>query len=766
MTRWHYGGGPVIGTFGGHNFSLKWTFGEMIFTGPNSGAAWGLSQVVDAYKGIAELLKSARARHVADSPPITILNGTAAHISSLANGAVDLVCMDPPYYDNVQYGELSDYFYVWQKRTLSDLYPELFTRRLMDKSVEAVANPARDGSAKAAKLAYEQVMGQIFAECRRVLKDNGLMTLMFTHKSQEAWEALTRSLIEAGWMITASFPVESEAAESIHQKNTASAASSIFLSWRKRVLEYAVPALWTGLAGQGVQQQIRQAVKEALVEFAPLRLTPVDEMVAAYGRALRVLSQQWPVMDGDESVGPIRAMNEASRVVAEHRIARITRGRLAVDDLDPETAMALTLYGIWGVNAFSYDEALNLSRSLNIALSARPAGYRVEGRMIGINHDFYIPALQRSVHYDRVAGYFRSTSLAAASQGFSAFVGRHGRMRLIVGADLDPDDVRAILQGDEVQLTSLLNAELEQTNAWPEGVCRGVKLLAWMVAHGHLDVRVAFRVHTSTGEPLAVDSLADGYVHMKWAIFADTQGNRLYASGSLNESRTALSLNAENIDVHCDWQGEDARQRVEEAGQEFEILWQDQHSAFRVLTLPEAVRQRLISLAADVTHPTEIDGSSAAPRTVPPPSALERLRFALLRDGPKLPGGRYVGLETAPITPWPHQTVVARRLIATWPYSYLLCDEVGLGKTIEAGLAIRSLYLSGLVTRVLICAPASLARQWQREMASKFLLPFGCALGGSSARHEYPVPNTRDTLGHICLCPFPCHRLHWLGGAS
>jgi hypothetical protein len=213
----------------------------------------------------------------------------------------------------------------------------------------------------------------------------------------------------------------------------------------------------------------------------------------------------------------------------------------------------------------------------------------------------------------------------------------------------------------------------------------------------------------------------------------------------LNESRTALSLNAENLDVHCDWQGERDRQRVEEAAQVFEILWQNRHPASRVLTLPEAVRQRLISLAADVTHPTEINGSSAAPRTVPPPSALERLRFGLLRDGSKLPGGRYVGLETAPITPWPHQAVVARRLIGTWPYSYLLCDEVELGKTIEAGLAIRSLYLSGLATRILICAPASLTRQWQREMASKFFLPFGRALGGSPARHEYllPVPEER-----------------------
>jgi putative DNA methylase len=128
-------------------------------------------------------------------------------------------------------------------------------------------------------------------------------------------------------------------------------------------------------------------VKDALVEFAPLHLTPIDEMVAAYGRALRVLSQQWPVMDGDEPVSPIRAMNEASRVVAEHQITRITRGRLAVEDLDPETAMALTLYGIWGLAPTAYDEALKLSRSLNIALSARCAGYHVEGRMIGINQE-------------------------------------------------------------------------------------------------------------------------------------------------------------------------------------------------------------------------------------------------------------------------------------------------------------------------------------------------------------------------------------------
>ena len=175
---------------------------------------------------------------------------------------------------------LSDYFYVWQRRTLHDLYPDIFRRRFTNKTDEAVANPARDRSAAGATQEYERLMGEIFAECRRVLKDNGIMTIMFTHKTQEAWEALTRSLIENGWTITSSMPVESEAAESIHQKNMASAASSIFLTCRKREATGNTPATWTGFGGAGVAQRVREAVREGLKEFAPLKLNAVDEMVA------------------------------------------------------------------------------------------------------------------------------------------------------------------------------------------------------------------------------------------------------------------------------------------------------------------------------------------------------------------------------------------------------------------------------------------------------------------------------------------------------
>lgn len=379
-------------------------------------------------------------------------------------------------------------------------------------------------------------------------------------------------------------------------------------------------------------------------------------------------------------------------------------------------------------------------RSRPWLLSYRTSSTIIDGRPVDMLHDFYLPALQLAVRYDRVAGYFRSSSLAAASQGFSTFVGRRGQMRLIVGADLDPDDVRAILAGDQERLAARLTGELARPESWPEEVQNGVTLLAWMVARGYLEVRVAFRVHGETGEPLPFNAVDDGYVHEKWFILEDEFGQRLYGAGTLNESRTALILNAENIDVHCDWWGETDRRRVDEAAAAFTNLWLGRVRHLPVLTLPEAVRRRLVQLAAGSARPVEVDGTGAVLKTVPPPSAGERLQFAVLRDAPRMPGGRFVGMGTAPVAPWPHQAMVVRRLVATWPYSYLLCDEVGLGKTIEAGLAFRSLYLAGLAKRILIAAPASLTRQWHRQMATKLLLSFGLVRTTPEIAHEYIFP--------------------------
>ena len=200
---------------------------------------------------------------------------------------------------------------------------------MTNKEDEAVANPVRDGSAKEADKSYEERMGEIFKEIRRVTKDDGIMTMMFTHKSQDAWETLTRALIVNGWVITSTFPVDSESSASMHQKDMAAAASSIFITCRKRDMDNEEVATWQGFGNTGVVHQVRDAVLKGLKSYEGLHLNAVDEMVASYGCALKVLSENWPVRDGEEMVSPTKAMREASTVVAQYQMERLTGGLIS-----------------------------------------------------------------------------------------------------------------------------------------------------------------------------------------------------------------------------------------------------------------------------------------------------------------------------------------------------------------------------------------------------------------------------------------------------
>ena len=182
----------------------------------------------------------------------------------------------------------------------------------------------------------------------------------------------------------------------------AAASSSIFIACRKRDLSKQEFSVWKGFGGIGVLQKLREAVRDSLKEYDALKLNAVDEMVASYGSALKVLSENWPVMDGDEQVTPIKAMREASTVVAQYQLTRLTEGQLSVNDVNPEAGIALTLFGIYGMNYLPYDDALSLSRSLNITLANKTAGYVVESDMLGINDE----RTGRNTQDDSFEGYF------------------------------------------------------------------------------------------------------------------------------------------------------------------------------------------------------------------------------------------------------------------------------------------------------------------------------------------------------------------------
>ncbi len=369
--------------------------------------------------------------------------------------------------------------------------------------------------------------------------------------------------------------------------------------------------------------------------------------------------------------------------------------------------------------------------------SYKTSSVNSDGTVPDILHDFYVPILSHATVYDRVAGYFSSSSLAIASSGFSRFVNSGGKARFIVGTEMKQADAEAVLKGDSELLGQTLNKVFANDNQWPKEETNGIALLSWMVAHGFLEIKVAIRVHQHTGDVVPWEYQGDGYVHEKWMLFSDGQ-DWMHVSGSLNESKTALVINAENLEIHCAWKNEENAERVEEGQESFERLWQNKHPCIQVFSLPEAVKNKLLTYSKNLTKLVEIDGTIAIPDTsreerIPP--AIDLLRFAVLRNGPKMPdGGLFVGMETAPVEPWPHQRVVARRLLERWPANHMLCDEVGLGKTIEAGLALRSLYLSGQAERIMVAAPASLTQQWHREMAYKFFLPFSRLSG--PGQHE------------------------------
>ncbi|WP_372609469.1 DUF1156 domain-containing protein [Halomonas sp.] len=379
QTRWIQQRGQVSGTFGRHDFSLKWTFGEMVFSGPSSGFAWAQKSVCEALEEIIELLGVPFEGVGQDFQNLpSQLKGSASSMQEVKSETVDAIVMDPPYYDNVQYSELSDFYYVWQKKTLGDLYPGWFENEVTDKSLEAVANPARDGSAKGAKARYEELMQGIFAESKRVLKPDGIMTLMFTHKSSDAWETLTNSLIQSGWDITGTVPVDSEFGSSTHQLNLAAAASTIFIACRPADRHDREPSSWA----YEVKGKLETAVRDGLVEFDRLKLNPVDRMIASWGRALRVYSAHWPVQDGNDDVPPTRAMQEAARVVAEEEVSRLSGGLVTVDDLDAESRLAVIALGINGLGDFAFDDALQMSRSLNFRLQLKNGNYKTNDDMV------------------------------------------------------------------------------------------------------------------------------------------------------------------------------------------------------------------------------------------------------------------------------------------------------------------------------------------------------------------------------------------------
>ena len=178
-------------------FPFKWSYAEWNQLVQNGGYDWALSKVLDALKEIITLLPD-------NSPKPTVYCGTATRIP-LKDKSVPCIVVDPPYAENVMYAEVGDFFYVWLKRLLGDIFPDAFKTNLTEKEEEAVSNPARfKGMGKSAKTLaqqdYKTKMEACFREMNRILQDDGILTVMFTHRTAEAWSSLATALMNADFL--------------------------------------------------------------------------------------------------------------------------------------------------------------------------------------------------------------------------------------------------------------------------------------------------------------------------------------------------------------------------------------------------------------------------------------------------------------------------------------------------------------------------------------------------------------------------------------
>ncbi|MYH87974.1 MAG: hypothetical protein F4125_05115 [Acidimicrobiaceae bacterium] len=253
-------------------------------------------------------------------------------------------------------------------------------------------------------------MAAIFAECRRVLTPEGVMTVMFTHKRADAWDSLGAALLQAGFEVRTSWPVHTEREQSLHQARQNAVKSTVFLSCRKRA-EKALGEDTVYL--DDIAADIRGAAGNALERGHAQGLVGVDLLLSTYGPALSVLSSQWPVYaaEADETTGRSRLLRpEEALAVARTEVLRRERMRLVGREIefDPLTDFTLLAWRMFGAREFPYDEARKLALSISdldlddvvraklLAIKSGVAGLTEPRLRLRRDTDAHLPGIDRS----------------------------------------------------------------------------------------------------------------------------------------------------------------------------------------------------------------------------------------------------------------------------------------------------------------------------------------------------------------------------------
>ena len=319
-----------------------------------------LSQVEITYKILSHLSSTLFPR----SATVTQSSATAV---PYPNEFFDAIFTDPPYYDNVPYSYLSDFFYVWLKRTLYDVHPELFSTPLTPKRNEIVAYSHGPGGFEEGKQFFEESLKLSFQEIHRVLKPNGIAVIVYAHKSTEGWETLINSLIDSGLIMTGAWPLRTELQTRLRANESAALASSIYIVARKMKREP------TGFYNE-VKMEMTTHLNSKLHRLWEEGLSGADFFIAAIGSAIEVFGKYERVMNFEgEVIRADRLLDDVREIATDYAVRQILHNGFAGEISD-----LTRFYVLWrweyGEARLPFDEARKLAQSCGVDLAQEWSG--------------------------------------------------------------------------------------------------------------------------------------------------------------------------------------------------------------------------------------------------------------------------------------------------------------------------------------------------------------------------------------------------------
>jgi putative DNA methylase len=429
-------------TFARQAIPMTWDFGEGNVLGQGSG------NVSDAAGWVASVLDLLPAATTADA------NQADAVSIDYASG---LVATDPPYYDNVGYADLSDFFYVWLRRSLAEVYPDLMGTVLTPKADELIADPHRQGGRQQAEHFFQAGFEKVFIRIGEYALDGFPITVVYGFKQSETdghgghastgWETLLEGMIKSGWAVTGTWPMRTELANRIKALDTNSLASSIVLACRPRPADAQVTDR-RGLIGA-----LRDELPDALRRLQQGGVAPVDLAQAAIGPGMAVFSRYARVSEPDGSAMRVRPALALINQVLDEVLSQ------QEGDFGADTRWCLEWFKSYGFEPGLYGVAETLSKAKNTAVAGleRAGVLRSGGGKVRLLSIAELPADYDPERDDRASEWEVVLHLAKRLRE----QGTDGAARLMAAA-------RPVVNLDAVRELAYLLFSIAEKNRWAD----------------------------------------------------------------------------------------------------------------------------------------------------------------------------------------------------------------------------------------------------------------------------------------------------------